>query len=97
MESVFEELKRYVDWNADDEAALRQLHPHAAPHFSRIVERFYARILTHEGARTALVGGESRVGQLKITLIVWLDRLLSGPWDDDYFQARCRNITCSAP
>ncbi|HEY1585337.1 MAG TPA: protoglobin domain-containing protein [Polyangia bacterium] len=90
MESVFEELKRYVDWNADDEAALRELHPHAAPHFSRIVERFYARILTHEGARTALVGGESRVGQLKITLIGWLDRLLSGPWDDDYFQARCR-------
>src|SRR6185312_13275882 len=90
MESVFEELKRYVDWSAADEAALRALHPHAAPHFSRIAEKFYARILTHEGARTALVGGESRVGQLKITLIAWMDRLLWGPWDDDYFQARCR-------
>ena len=90
MESVFEELKRYVDWGAADEDALRELHPHAAPHFSRIAEKFYARILTHEGARVALVGGESRVGQLKITLIAWMDRLLSGPWDDDYFQARCR-------
>lgn len=90
MESVFAELKRYVEWGAEDEASLRQLHPHAAPHFALIAERFYARILTHEGARTALVGGESRVGQLKVTLIAWLDRLLTGPWDDDYFQARCR-------
>jgi signal transduction histidine kinase len=90
MESVFTELKRYIDWSAADEDALRELHPHAAPHFSRIAETFYARILTHDGARTALVGGESRVGQLKITLIAWMDRLLSGPWDDDYFQARCR-------
>ena len=90
MESVFEELKRYVDWSGADEGALRELHPHAAPHFARIAEKFYARILTHEGARTALVGGESRVGQLKITLIAWMDRLLAGPWDDDYFQARCR-------
>lgn len=90
MESVFDELKRYTDWSATDEAALRALHPHAAPHFARIAEVFYARILSHEGAREALVGGESRVGQLKVTLIAWMDRLLAGPWDDDYFQLRCR-------
>ena len=90
MESVFDELKRYVDWNADDEEALRSLHPHAAPHFARIAEIFYARILSHEGSRAALVGGESRVGQLKVSLIAWMDRLLSGPWDDEYFQVRCR-------
>ena len=68
METVFDELKRYVDWSGEDEAALRELHPHAAPHFARIAELFYARILSHEGARAALVGGESRVGQLKVTL-----------------------------
>jgi two-component system sensor histidine kinase HydH len=90
MESVFDELKRYIDWSADDEAALRELHPHAAPHFARIAEVFYARILTHEGAREALIGGESRVGQLKVTLIAWMDRLLAGPWNDEYFQLRCR-------
>jgi two-component system, NtrC family, sensor histidine kinase HydH len=90
MESVFDELKRYVDWSAGDEAALRELHPHAAPHFARIAEVFYARILTHQGAREALIGGESRVGQLKVTLIAWMDRLLGGPWNDEYFQLRCR-------
>ncbi len=90
MESVFEELKRYIGWNDQDEAALRALHPHAAPHFARIAEVFYARILAHEGARQALVGGESRVGQLTVTLIAWMDRLLKGPWDDEYFPLRCR-------
>src|SRR4051812_8879682 len=90
METLFEELKRYVDWGLADERALRRLHPEAAPHFSRIAEAFYDRILAHEGSRQALVGGESRVGQLKISLVAWMDRLLSGPWDEEYFQLRCR-------
>jgi signal transduction histidine kinase len=56
----------------------------------RIAEVFYARILSHQGAREALVGGESRVGQLKVTLVEWMGRMLKGPWDDDYYQARSR-------
>lgn len=90
METLFEELKRYVDWGPADERALQRLHPDAAPHFLRIAEAFYERILAHEGSRQALVGGESRVGQLKISLVAWMDRLLSGPWDEEYFQLRCR-------
>src|SRR6185436_7342417 len=90
METLFEELKRYVGWSGQDEAHLRALHGLAAPRFAAISEEFYARILEHEGARQALVGGESRVGQLKITLQAWMDRLLSGPWDEEYFQLRCR-------
>src|SRR6185436_11282744 len=90
METLFEELKRYVGWSDQDEAHLRALHSLAAPRFAAISEVFYARILEHEGARKALVGGESRVGQLKITLQAWMDKLLSGPWDEDYFQLRCR-------
>ena len=89
-ETLFQELKRYVDWSAADESALQTLHGVAAPHFPRIAEAFYDRILAHTGAREALVGGESRVGQLKVSLVAWLERLLSGPWDEDYFQLRCR-------
>jgi two-component system sensor histidine kinase HydH len=89
-ETLFEELKRYLEWTGEDEAALRRLHVEAAPHFARIADQFYDRILTHEGARAALIGGESRVGHLKVTLIAWMDRLLSGPWDDEYFAVRCR-------
>jgi signal transduction histidine kinase len=89
-ETLFEELKRYVGFDATDEAALRALHPVAKPDFTRISEIFYDRILTHEGARTALRGGESQVGHLKVTLVAWMEKLLQGPWDEAYYELRCR-------
>jgi signal transduction histidine kinase len=89
-ETVFEELKRYVAFGDRDEAALRALHAAAAPRFEAIAGVFYDRILSHEEASKALEGGESQVGHLKVTLIEWMDRLLSGPWDEAYWQVRYR-------
>ena len=89
-ETLFEELKRYVGFGGADEQALRALHPLARPHFDRISEVFYQRILEHEAARKALVEGESMVGRLRHTLVVWMDKLLSGPWDQEYFELRSR-------
>ena len=87
-ETVFEELKRYVRFGDEDETALRALHAAAAPSFDAVAEVFYARILSHEEARKALVGGESRVGHLKVTLVAWMDTLLRGPWDEAYWERR---------
>lgn len=89
-EPLLDELKRYIGWCPEDEDALRSLHPRAQPEFERIATVFYDRILGHQGARTALEGGESQVGRLRVTLVAWMDRLLSGPWDQDYFELRCR-------
>jgi two-component system sensor histidine kinase HydH len=89
-ETLFEELKRYVGFSASDEQALRTLHPIARPHFDRISEVFYQRILEHDAARKALVGGESTVGRLRHTLVEWMDKLLTGPWDQDYYELRAR-------
>lgn len=89
-ETVLQELKRYVRFGETDEEALRALHPAAKPRFEPIVDAFYERILGHEEARKALVGGESRVGHLKVTLCGWLDTLLSGPWDEAYWEQRYR-------
>jgi signal transduction histidine kinase len=89
-ENVFEELKRYIDFGPEDEAALRELRPSLAPHFPAVADVFYERILLHPGARTALEGGEGTVGRLKLTLQPWMDRLFSGPWDQDYFITRSR-------
>jgi two-component system, NtrC family, sensor histidine kinase HydH len=89
-ESVLQELQRYVGWDAGDESALRTLHPFLEPHFERVANVFYDRILQHDEARKALVGGESTVGRLKVTLMAWMDRLLKGPWDEEYFELRCR-------
>ena len=90
VETLFEELRRYVGFGEGDEQALRAMHPRAQPDLERIAAIFYQRILEHEGARIALIGGESRVGQLKITLKAWMDKLLRGPWDEEYFDLRCR-------
>jgi len=90
LESLFEELKRYVGFGAADEQALRTLHPFAAPEFPRIAETFYDRILAHEEARRALEGGESQVGRLKVTLVAWMEKLFQGPWDEEYFDLRCQ-------
>ena len=90
VESLFDELKRYVGFGAADEAALKAFHPIAAPEFPRIAEVFYVRILAHEEARKALEGGESQVGRLKVTLVAWMEKLFQGPWDEEYFDLRCR-------
>ncbi len=89
-ETLFEELKRYVDWGSDEETQLRALHPIVAPHFERIADVFYKRILDHQEARKALEGGESQVGRLKVTLKDWMDSLLRGPWDESYYERRAR-------
>jgi len=89
-ETLLQELKRYVAFGPDDESALRELRAAAAADFPAIATTFYDRILSHEGARAALTGGESRVGHLRTTLVRWLDETLGGPWDDAYWEAHCR-------
>ena len=89
-DTVFDELKRYVEFSPADEQTLRGLHPVLSPHFRRIADVFYQRILEHPDARKALEGGEGQVGRLKITLVAWMDKLLQGPWDNEYFALRCR-------
>jgi len=89
-ETLLLELKRYVGWSHSDEEALRKLHPLLQPHFAEMIKVFYDRILEHPGARTALVGGESQVGHLKVQLARWLEALFSGPWDEAYYQQRAR-------
>jgi signal transduction histidine kinase len=88
--SIFDELKGYVGFGPADEHALRAFLPLARPHFVEIASTFYQRILEHPDARKALEGGESTVGRLKVTLVAWMEKLLSGPWDEEYFQLRCR-------
>jgi signal transduction histidine kinase len=88
-ESLFDELKRYVGFGVDDENALRALHPIVSTEFARIADIFYRRILDHEGARKALAG-ESQVGRLKLTLVIWMDKLFTGPWDEAYYELRAR-------
>jgi PAS domain S-box-containing protein len=86
---LFDEIKRYVRFGPEDEAALRAFARHAAPHFGRIVDQFYERLAEHEGAREVLAGPE-QLARLKVALHEWLELLLSGPWDQAYLAKRLR-------
>lgn len=88
-ETLFDELKRYVRFGTEDQDTLRALHPLVSPEFARIADIFYRRILEHPEARKALAG-ESQVGRLKLTLVIWMDKLFIGPWDEEYYELRAR-------
>jgi two-component system sensor histidine kinase HydH len=88
--TFFENLKTYVGFTDRSSAALRELHPLAQPFFVSIVDDFYAAIEAHPGARAAITGGEAQISRLKQTLLAWLDRMLLGPHDEAYYQARAR-------
>lgn len=88
--TLFEELKAYIQFGPEDEARLVSVGPRLAPFFPPIVDDFYARIRAHEGARTAITGGDAQVERLKGTLRAWMARLFVPPWDEAYFEQRAR-------
>lgn len=90
MRQLFIELKRYVGFTNDDGVRLSAMKPRLSSRFVPTVDAFYDRILDHTDARAALERGERRVGQLRLTLLQWLDELFTGPWDDAYLARRAR-------
>ena len=88
--SFFENIKLYVGFTDASSAALRELHPIAAPYFQPIVDDFYAAIEAHPGARQAITGGKAQIDRLKQTLIRWMDKMLLGPHDEEYYELRAR-------
>jgi hypothetical protein len=87
--AIFEELKQWVGFGSVDEEALRGLHAHVEPHFPRIAEAFYDRILANPTARRVLEQGEPG-RQPQVTLVRWMGGLFRGPQDGAYFELRCR-------
>lgn len=84
-----EEMKRYVRFGAEDEEALRALAPYVQSSFRPIAEAFYERLSEHEEARRVF-SGPAQVERLKGTLCKWMERLVNGPWDEDYYEQRAR-------
>jgi PAS domain S-box-containing protein len=84
-ESRFEELKRYVGLDGEDARLLAELRAPAQPHFLRIAREFYDRIREHEEAH-AVFKDEAQMARLQDSLQLWMARLLSGRYDETYFQ-----------
>jgi PAS domain S-box-containing protein len=88
-ETLFEEMKRYVRWTDADADLLHELGRIGRPSFRRIAEEFYERIREHEDAH-AVFRDEAQIERLKVSLVRWMERLCSGPYDEGYFEERAK-------
>lgn len=88
--TFLEEVTNYIGFNSSDSARLREFLPVAAPHFERISEHFYERILSHPQAHEAISGGTEQVERLKRTLVEWMRSGLAGPHDEEFCKRRSR-------
>ena len=85
-----EQLLRYVGFSTADHEALRSLHGRLGPaDFKGIVDAFYDSIQRDTEAR-AVLKDDAQVERLKLSLGGWLQRMLKGPWDEDYARLRAR-------
>jgi len=84
MQQRNQELARYVRFSAKDAASVASFASRATPHFSRIAQEFYERIREHEEAHK-LFTGEDQIARLQRSMVIWLERLFSGTYDDAYF------------
>ena len=88
MESLVDEMKRYLGLNAEDTALLRQLGPRLGKYFPEMAERFYSQIPHHPNAFRVFAGGETQIARLKHTLQEWARGLFRGVYDEAYAAER---------
>jgi len=88
--NVLQDLIQYVQFSADDAAVLGQMAPLLEPAFPAIVEHFYEAIHRTPSALQVFRGGAPQIERQKGMLLVWLQGLLGGVYDADYYERRAR-------
>jgi len=84
----YEQLQRYVGWEAGDADRIHGAASFILPNLERLIDDFYDEILRHEETRARITGGDAQVERLKGTLGDWLRGLFSGKYDKDYVARR---------
>lgn len=87
---LLDEAKAYIGFGDDDTDALRAFRADAKPHYARIIDHFYERIMAHPDALAVISGGAEQVERLKCTLVDWLDTGMQGPHDLAFYENRAR-------
>ena len=85
----FQEIRDYIGFDHDDEETLQSLHDLVEPHFASVVNAFYDALWLNPRTRMVFSGPE-QVERLRATLMLWLERVFAGPYDEDYFKQRLR-------
>jgi signal transduction histidine kinase len=87
---LLDEITGYVGFDDADARLLAEMGPVLRPHFTPMIDRFYAVIQAHPGASRAITGGDAQVQRLKGTLVDWLEGLVGGVYDEAYYERRAR-------
>ncbi len=87
--NLFDQIKSYVGFTDADARRLEMLRPVVSPHFGRVVERFYERLMEHPRARGVFDGTE-QVQRLRGSLQDWLDGVFGGVYDQAFYTKRKR-------
>lgn len=88
METVFQEMKRYLGFIEEDTALLRRLGPRMEKYLPELAERFYAQIPHHPDAFRVFTGGDAQIARLKQTLQHWALGLFQGAYGEAYAEER---------
>src|SRR4051812_43194474 len=88
-ETRFQELKRYVRFDARDARLLVAFREYAEPEFPRIAQEFYDRIREHADAHDVFTG-EQQIARLQHSLVLWMSRVCSGSYDEAYHEQTSR-------
>lgn len=83
----YDEMKSWIDFEAQDQALLRALWSHVRPHRDALADRYYERLFAYPSGAD-LVQDEEQAGRVKGMLRSWVEEMLCGPWDLEYYERR---------
>lgn len=86
----YQDIQRYVGWTQADAERVRAAAPLVELSFPELVDDFYREIAEHEATQKVITGGDTQIQRLKGTLRVWLQQLMTGPYDLAFVERRYR-------
>lgn len=84
----YQELQRYVGWEAADAVRVRTAGPVLTRYFPELIQDFYEEIGRHPEARQVITGGTEQIERLKRSLRDWVEELFHGSYDAEYVERR---------
>ena len=88
--SRFEDIASYVGWSDEDALRLREAKPLVEPRFREFIDDFYESLQKNPNTMQVITGGNSQIKRLKESLLVWIDQLFAGTYDENYVIQRLR-------
>ncbi|QDU60859.1 Globin-coupled histidine kinase [Planctomycetes bacterium Pan216] len=86
----YDELRRYVGWTDEDAERVHSLKPLLRARLPELIDDFYATIEREPKVASVIVGGQEQIQRLRVSLLGWLEQLLSGDYGEDYVRRRRR-------